>query len=400
MDIEFSPAEERFRLEVREFFNTEFPRDIIEKLQNGQQLTREDRIRSEAALHAKGWIAVNWPREYGGTGWTASQKHIFEEELERAGAPNVMPFGLLYVAPVIYTFGNEEQKRRWLPDILAARTLWAQGYSEPDSGSDLASLRTRAERQGDHYIVNGVKTWTSSGHWADWIFCLVRTSDDPVKQKGISFLCMDMKTPGITVRPIISIDGEHHLNQVIFENVRVPVENLIGEENEGWSYAKYLLTHERTSYAHIGGKKKDIAKLKDLARAHRIGNHTLMDEPGFAAKIAKVELELMALEYTALRALASVSAGGAPGNESSALKVLATENAQAITELYLEMSGMFMAPLVPERHDAGWADALGNVPAYAVSSTASYFIARAQTIYGGTTEVQKNVMAKAVLGLP
>ena len=232
MEFGFSPEDEAFRLQVRRFFAEEYPQDILRKVQNGQQLSKDDYQRSERALNEKGWVAVNWPKEYGGTGWTATQKYIFDDELEKAGAPNVIPMGLLYVALVIYTFGTDAQKERWLPDILASRTFWAQGYSEPGAGSDLASLATSAVRDGDHYIVNGIKTWTSQGHYADWIFCLVRTSNTGKKQEGITFLCIDMKSPGVSVHPIVTIDGSHYLNQVHFSDVRVPVENRIGEEGK------------------------------------------------------------------------------------------------------------------------------------------------------------------------
>jgi alkylation response protein AidB-like acyl-CoA dehydrogenase len=398
MDLSFSAADEKFRLEVREFFKSEYPKDILAKVQNGQQLNKADYQRSESALNDKGWVAVNWPTEYGGTGWTATQKFIFDDELERAGAPSVVPMGLLYVAPVIYTFGSEEQKQRWLPDILASRTFWGQGYSEPESGSDLASLQCKAERDGDEYVVNGTKIWTSQGHYADWFFCLVRTDNSGKKQEGISFLCMDANTPGITVYPIVTIDGSHYLNRIEFDNVRVPAENLIGEEGMGWTYSKYLLSNERTSYAHIAGKRADIAKLREIAGTIQSGNRSLLDDPAFSHKLSEVEIDLTALEFTALRALSSVAAGDAPGEESSALKILATENAQAITELFLEASGANAVPFFPDRSEDDWNDGSG-IPAFAAPSTASYFFNRAQTIYGGATEVQKNIISKQVLGL-
>lgn len=398
MDYTFSDEDEAFRAQVRAFFETEYPKDILDKVRNGQQLQKSDYQKSERALNDKGWVAVNWPEEYGGTGWSPTQKFIFDDELERAGAPSVIPMGLLYVAPVIYTFGSDEQKKRWLPDILASRTFWGQGYSEPNSGSDLASLQCKAERDGDDYIVNGTKIWTSQGHYADWFFCLVRTDNSGKKQEGISFLCMEATTPGITVHPIITIDGSHYLNRIEFDNVRVPAENLIGEEGKGWGYSKYLLTHERTSYAHVAGKRADIARLKEIASGIQSGNRTLLDDPAFAAKLAAVEVDLTALEYTVLRALSAVSAGDAPGEESSALKILATENAQAITELFLEANALNALPFFEDRHEADWNTGSG-IPGYAAPSTAGYFFHRAQTIYGGATEVQKNVIAKQVLKL-
>ena len=398
MQIGFSSSDEAFRQEVRQFFAEEYPQDILAKVQRGQSLGKDDLVRSEQALHEKGWIAVNWPVEHGGTGWTPTQKYIFDDELERAGAPSVVPMGLLYVAPVIYTFGSEEQKKRFLPDIHASRVFWAQGYSEPGAGSDLASLQTRADPEGDDYVVNGVKIWTSLGTYADWIFCLVRTGHEGKPQEGISFLCIDMSTPGVTVRPIGLIDGSDYLAEVHFEDVHVPKANRIGEENKGWTYAKYLLTHERTSYAHIAGKKRDVERLKELAMSQRSGNASLWEDQVFRAKVAEVETELTALEFTALRALSSLAAGEAPGKESSALKILATENAQAITELFLEAVGAYAVPFARDRGPQNWSERLG-VPSFAAPATSAYFFTRAQTIYGGSTEIQKNVIAKQALGL-
>ncbi len=396
MDLAFSPEDEAFRLEVRDFFQNRYPKDILDKLQRGQTLQKDDHVRSEKALNDQGWVAVNWPVEYGGTGWTVTQKYIFDEELQRAGAPSVVPMGLLYVAPVIYTFGSEEQKKRFLPDILSSDVFWAQGYSEPEAGSDLASLRTKAELEGDHYIVNGTKIWTSQAHYADWIFCLVRTDDSGKPQEGITFLCMDMQTPGIRVEPIITIDGGHHLNQVVFEDVRVPVENRIGEAGMGWTYAKYLLTHERTSYAHVARKKMDIARLRNLARTIDASGGTLAEDPLFMGKVVEAEVQLASLEMTALRALSSLSAGDAPGNESSVLKIMATEQAQNITELFLELGGYYSAQFIADRSRPDWNSNTG-IPDFCAPSTAAYFFNRAQTIYGGSTEVQKNVIAKQVL---
>jgi alkylation response protein AidB-like acyl-CoA dehydrogenase len=298
MDMTLSREDELFREVVRAYFEQEYPQAIISKLANGQTLSKADLVASEQALSAKGWLAPGWPREFGGPGWTITQRFIFDEELERAGAPNVVPMGLLYVAPVIYTFGTPEQRRRWLGDILASRTFWAQGYSEPGAGSDLASLRTRATRDGDAYIVDGEKTWTSDGHYADWIFCLVRTEDCPRKQDGITFLCIDMRTPGVEVVPIITIDGGHHLNRVIFNNVRAPVENRIGDEGKGWTYARHLLSHERTSYAHVAAKRRQIAELKRLAAAAPWGDALSKPGDGFRRRLAEVEIQLQALEMT------------------------------------------------------------------------------------------------------
>jgi alkylation response protein AidB-like acyl-CoA dehydrogenase len=391
MDLAFSADDDAFRAEVRAFFETQYPSWILGKVRNGQTLGKADLEASQSALNARGWLAPNWPKEYGGTGWTANQRFIFDEELERAGAPNVVPMGLLYVAPIICAFGTEAQKARWLPDILSGKTFWAQGYSEPGAGSDLAGLTTRAERVGDRYVVNGVKTWTSQGHYADWIFCLVRTSVEAKKQDGISFLCIDMTAPGVSVRPIVTIDGSHYLNEVSFENVETALENRIGEEGRGWIYNRQLLSHERTSYAHVAGKKRQLDDIKRLAGELPWGA-IAADEAAFLAKIADVEIRLAALEFTTLRALAPLGAGQAPGDEASILKVVATEVAQRITELGLELAGLFAMPSIPDRDLATWRDGLETIPLFAVPATAAYFFTRAQTIYGGTNEIQRNII--------
>ena len=394
MNISMSAEDEAFRQEVRAYFRGEYPQAIIAKLANGQTLTKADLVAGEQAMSAKGWLAPGWPKDYGGAGWSVTRRFIFDEELENAGAPNVSPMGLLYVAPVIYTFGTQAQKDRWLGDILASRTFWAQGYSEPEAGSDLASLRMRAERDGDHYVVSGEKIWTSDAHYADWIFCLVRTSDEPKKQAGITFLCIDMTTPGVEVKPIITIDGGHHLNRVVFDNVRVPMENRIGEEGLGWTYARHLLNHERTSYAHVAAKRRQVASLKEISRSAPWGD--LLGEAGgaFRRKLAEVEITLTSLEFTTLRALAPLASGEAPGDESSIIKIAATEAAQAVTELYLELAGPYAQPFFADRYGADWRAGLEDIPAFAAPGTASYFFTRAQTIYGGATEVQKNIIAR------
>ncbi|MDZ4375167.1 MAG: acyl-CoA dehydrogenase family protein, partial [Phenylobacterium sp.] len=287
MNLDLTPDDERFRQEVRAYFETEYPQDILAKIRNGQRLAKADLRASEQALSAKGWLAPGWPREFGGPGWTVTQRFVFDEELERVGAPNVSPMGLLYVAPVIMAFGTQAQKDRWLPDILASRVFWAQGYSEPDAGSDLASLRTSAVLDGDHYVVNGEKTWTSQAQYAEWIFCLVRTQTLERKQEGITFLCIDMSTPGLEVKPIISIDGGHHLNRVSFQDVRVPVENRIGEEGRGWTYARHLLSHERTSYAHVAAKRRQMEGLKAASDSAPWGD-LLEDTGGLRRRFAEV----------------------------------------------------------------------------------------------------------------
>jgi alkylation response protein AidB-like acyl-CoA dehydrogenase len=299
--------------------------------------------------------------------------------------------GLLYVAPIICAFGTDAQKAAWLPDILSGKTFWAQGYSEPGSGSDLASLTTRAERVDDHYCVNGVKTWTSQGHYADWIFCLVRTSVEAKKQDGISFLCVDMTAPGVTVRPIVTIDGSHYLNEITFENVETSVDNRIGEEGRGWAYNRQLLSHERTSYAHVAGKQRQLDAIKHLAVEAPWGG-IAADKAAFLARIADAEIRLAALEFTTLRALAPLGAGQAPGDEASILKVVATEVAQLITELGLELAGCFAAPSIPDRDAPTWREGLETIPLFAVPATAAYFFTRAQSIYGGANEIQRNII--------
>ena len=398
MNLDLTPEDERFRMEVRRYFQEEYPQDILAKIANGQTLDKADLVASERALSAKGWLAPGWPEAYGGPGWTVTQRFIFDDELERAGAPNVSPMGLLYVAPVIYTFGTPEQQDRWLPDILAARTFWAQGYSEPEAGSDLASLRTSAVRSGDAYIVNGEKTWTSRAHHAEWIFCLVRTETGARKQDGITFLCMDMSSPGIEVTPIISIDGGHHLNRVTFNDVRAPVANRIGEEGKGWTYARHLLNHERTSYAHVAAKRRQLEHLRRVSATAPWGDVLGTPGSGLGRREAEVEVELLALEMTTLRALAPLASGQAPGDEASIIKIAATETAQAVTELFVELAGPYGAPAFPDRHAADWRAGLEDIPAFAPPSMADYFFTRSQSIYGGSNEIQKNIIARQ-LGL-
>ena len=315
MDINFAPQDLEFRDEVRKFFAEEF---------DAEQLTKDSKedykpaiIKWQKKLHEKGWIAPGWPKEYGGTGWTATQKFIYETERAAAGAPDVIPFGLKMVAPVIYTFGNDEQKAKFLPRILSSEDWWCQGYSEPGAGSDLAALSTAADLHGDHYVINGSKIWTSYAQYADWIFCLVRTSREMRKQQGIGFLLIDMKTPGISVKPIITIDGGHSLNEVFFEDVKVPVENMIGDPEKGWTYAKALLAHERTGMAEVGNSTLSLNKIKARAATESNGGKRLIDDPIFQKRLSDIETELMALEYTELRVIASMSEGGMPGPESS-----------------------------------------------------------------------------------
>jgi alkylation response protein AidB-like acyl-CoA dehydrogenase len=402
MDLNFTPDEVAFRQEVRDFVATSLPADIRHKVLNGLILERDDYVRWQRILHAKGWGGAAWPKDFGGPGWSAAQQYIFDEECAAAGAPRGIPFGLKMVAPVIMQFGSPAQQQRFLPKILAAEEWWCQGYSEPGAGSDLASVKTRAVRgkdsEGDHYIVNGQKTWTTQGQYADWIFCLVRTDTEVKPQRGISFLLIDMKTPGITVRPIITMDGAHEVNEVWFEDVRVPVENLVGEENSGWTYAKFLLGHERTNIAGIGIAKRELARLKRIASLEIKNGKPLIKDPMFAARIAQVEIDLTALEITNLRVLSAEAQRRAPGPEASILKIKGTEIQQTITELLTQAVGPYALQLRREAMAAGYqGDVVG--PFYSIPLAANYLNMRKLSIYGGSNEIQKNIISQMILGL-
>ncbi len=399
MNAAFTPAELEFQEEVRAFLAAEFPSEIRHKIARHVPLEKDDFVRWQKVLHRKGWAAPNWPVAFGGTGWTAAQKYIFAQEMAKAGAPEPVPFGMKMVAPVIITYGNDEQKQRFLPDILASNVWWCQGYSEPNAGSDLASLKTTAVREGNHYVVNGTKTWNTLGQYADWIFCLVRTDLTARKQEGISFLLIDMKSPGIKVSPIYLLDGTPEVNEVHFDNVRVPVANRIGEENQGWTYAKVLLTHERTNIAGVPRSKVRLEELKAGAAAASDGQGgNLLQDPVFAHKIAETEIQILALEYAELRALAAVSVGKAPGPESSILKIVGTEAAQRIDELAMELAALQGLPFVPEQFEDGFDGELIGAEG-AASAMLTYFNNRKQSIFGGSNEIQKNIISKAVLGL-
>ena len=397
MDLTFSAADEPFRQDVRRFVADKLPGNIRQKVENGHVLGKDDYVRWQKLLHERGWIAPNWPLEYGGTGWTATQRYIFEEECTAGGTPLLSPFGLTMVAPVIIKFGNDAQKSKYLPRILSSEDWWCQGYSEPNAGSDLASLQTRAVRDGDYYIVNGAKTWTTQAQYADLIFCLVRTDGSGKKQEGISFLLIDMHDPGISVRPITTIDGGQEINEVWFDDVRVPVENLIGEEGKGWTYAKYLLGHERSGIAQVARSKKQIRRLKKIATEELSDGAPLLEDQGFRDKLATIEIDLLALEFTELRILADENSGRGPGPEASILKIRGSEIQQAISELLVEAIGYYAYPYVPEALREGWNQApIG--PDYAAPLAPNYFNWRKASIYGGTNEIQKNIIAKMVLG--
>ena len=398
MELEYSADELAFRDDVREFLASKLPVRLSDKVKLGKRLTKADLEEWHAILNARGWLAVNWPTEWGGTGWTAVQKHVFDEEMWAAGAPRIVPFGLSMLAPVLMKFGSEEQKSHYLPRILDGTDWWCQGYSEPGAGSDLAALRTSAVRDGDHYIVNGQKTWTTLGQFADWIFCLVRTSSEGKRQEGISFLLIDMNTPGVEVRPIILIDGEHEVNEIFFDNVKVPAENLVGEENKGWTYAKYLLTHERTGTANIGNSNAALEKLKMIATDQKKGGRPLIEDPYFAARFARVEMELDALKTTTLRILVDADSGAAPGPESSMIKVKGTVIRQEINDLARRALGPWALPFSSEAMDEGYNEApIG--PDYANPIAAKYFNNRKMSIYAGSNEVQREILTKTTLGL-
>jgi alkylation response protein AidB-like acyl-CoA dehydrogenase len=396
MDMKSNPALEPFRANVRAFFQNDYPKDILEKVASGASLTTAEVRKSEMALGAKGWLATAWPAEYGGPGWSLEEQYVFDEELERAGVPTVTPMGVIYVGPIVYTFANDAQKERWLPGTRDGSMGWAQGYSEPNSGSDLASLQFSAVRDGNEYVLNGTKIWTSAAQHADWIFLLARTSKEEKRQQGISFICCEMDRAGVTLNPIISIDGKHALNSVIFDEVRVPADYLIGEEGKGWTYSQYLLGFERTSYARIGGKRKQLAHITEIAKAEPTGGNTrLIDDEAFAAKLTDANIALDGLEMTVLRVLSAVKDGGSPGKEASIVKILATETAQQITTLYLDVAAAHGQRGFSDSVSPQWLDHA----AFAAPGVSTYFGTRAQTIYGGTNEIQKNIIAKRVLGL-
>ena len=387
MDLALSPEHQAFADEIRDFTRKNLSPATREKTFSGKHYDRDDHMVWQQALGRQGWLAYTWPKKFGGPGWDVTRRFLFENVLAEEGAPRIMPFGPKMVGPVIYTFGTDEQKERFLPGIRASTVAWCQGYSEPGAGSDLASLRTKAERQGDHYIVNGQKTWTSYAHWGDWIFCLVRTSTEGKPQEGISFLLIDMKTPGVTVRPIIMLDGAHAVNDVFLDNVKVPVANRIGKENEGWTCAKFLLANERLGIAEVPASKRGVGMLRAIS-----------DDPSMAEKIADVDLQVQALEMSELRALSAMALGGAPGPEVSTLKVRGSEIQQRIAELAMEAVGEYAAPYQPGMlfHDTNETP-IG--PDHAPPAAPRYFNMRKTSIYGGSTEVQKNIVSKMVLGL-
>ena len=393
MDGNWSPEHQAFAEEVRAFARTNLPADVCEKVLAGHPLERDDHMRWQSILAAKGWLVGFWPKEYGGQGWSPAESFIFQEETSRVGCPWLLPMGINYVGPVIYTYGNEEQKRQHLPGIASNTTFWCQGYSEPNAGSDLAGLKTRAVRDGDDYIVNGSKIWTSYAHWSDWIFALVRTDAEAKPQNGISFLLIDMRSKGVSVQPIVSIEGHHHLNQVFFEDVRVPVSNRVGEENKGWTYAKFLLGHERVLSAEVGKAKRYLERIKRLASAR-----DLLCDQRLLDRFARFEVDIMALEWTTLRMLETVMSGGVIEAKASLLKLRGSSIMQQIAEFAVDTMGSDAIP-----YDFGWLAGTANPSAPDLRDemgvVAEFLFQRAPTIWGGSNEIQRNIIAKHALGL-
>ena len=393
MDLAFTPEEQAFREEIRTWVRANLPEDIAHKVRNDLHLTRDDMQRWAKILGKKGWLGYGWPTEFGGPGWSAVQKHLFEEECALACTPRIVPFGPVMVAPVIMAYGTPEQHKRFLPGIASGEVWWSQGYSEPGSGSDLASVKTRAERVGDKYIVNGQKTWTTLGQYGEWIFCLVRTSNEGKPQTGISFLLIDMKSPGVTVRPIKLLDGGHEVNEVFFDNVEVPADQLIGEENKGWTYAKHLLSHERTNIADVNRAKRELERVKRIAKAEGV-----WEDQRFRDQIALLEIDVIALEMLVLRVLSAMKSGKNPLDIAGLLKIKGSEIQQRYAELMMLAAGPYALPYVQEAMEAGYQ---GDFPGGVLSNAplaATYFNMRKTTIYGGSNEVQRNIVAQTVLG--
>jgi alkylation response protein AidB-like acyl-CoA dehydrogenase len=393
MDLAFTPEEQKFREDIRAWVRENLPTEISDKVHNALRLSRDDMQRWARILGKKGWLGYGWPSQFGGPGWNAIQKHLFEEECALAGAPRIIPFGPVMVAPVIQAFGTAEQQQRFLPGIASGEVWWSQGYSEPGSGSDLASLKTRAERVGDKYIVNGQKTWTTLGQYGDWMFNLVRTSTEGKPQTGISFLLLDMKSKGVTVRPIRLLDGECEVNEVFFDNVEVPADQLIGEENKGWTYAKHLLSHERTNIADVNRSKRELERLKVIAK-----KEGMYDDIRFRDEIARLEVDVVALEMMVLRVLSAEKSGKNSLDVAGLLKIKGSEIQQRYSELMMLAAGPFALPLIHEAMEAGWQ---GDFPGGDVANAplaSTYFNMRKTTIYGGSNEVQRNIVAQTVLG--
>ncbi len=392
MDLNFTPEEQAFREQIRAWVAKSLPAEISHKVHNALRLTKADMQGWARILGKEGWLGWGWPKQFGGPGWNSIQQHLFEEECALAGAPRVVPFGPVMVAPVIMAFGTPAQQQRFLPGIMSGEVWWSQGYSEPGSGSDLASVKCKAERKGDYYLVNGQKTWTTLGQHGDWIFCLVRTNNEGKPQTGISFLLIDMKSPGVSVRPIVLLDGEPEVNEVWFDNVEVPADQLIGEENKGWTYAKHLLAHERTNIADVNRGKRELERLKRVAQAEGV-----YDDPRFRDEIAKVEVDLVALEMMVLRVLAAAKNGKNSLDVAGLLKIRGSEIQQRYTELMMLAAGPASVPFIKDAMEAGWQGGFAAA-AHVAPLAGTYFNYRKTTIYGGSNEVQRNIVAQTVLG--
>ena len=401
MDLAFTPEEQKFADEVRAFVRANLPADVRDKVKNGKHLIRDDYMRWQQALGKKGWLVYTWPKKHGGPGFTPAQRYIFENICAEEYAPGIIPFGTKMVGPVIYTFGTEAQKEKYLPAIRESTVWWCQGYSEPGSGSDLASLRTKAEKDGDHYIVNGSKTWNTMGHWADWIFCLVRTDSKAKPQEGISFLLIDMKTPGISVEPIITADGNRagtqEVNSVFFTDVKVPVENRVGEENKGWTYAKYLLEFERGGNPYSPRLRSGFERLKRLAQSMPEGEDSILADAAWREKLARMDIEISGLEMFEQEFYSKLAAGQNPGPLSSMIKLRGTEVMQQVQEYAVEAAGYYSQPFPEQRAWNANVEPIG--PEGADVLAPRYFNGRKMTIYGGSSEVQRGIMSKVMLGL-
>ena len=399
MQIQLTDRDKKFQDEVRDFVRGKLPKDVAQKVLEHRFVEKEDVNRWHTALFKRGWAAPNWPSNLGGSQWTALQQHIFDDISSMLGAPRLSPFGISMIGPVLIEFGSDYQKNRFLPKILSGEEWWCQGYSEPGSGSDLASLRTQAELRGDSYIVNGQKTWTTQAQLADMMFCLVRTGRDGKKQNGISMLLINMHQPGVEVRPIVTIDGgSKEINEVWLQDVEVPVQNLVGDEGRGWTIAKFLLSHERTNTAGVGASKRELLRLKQIASKEGSGGRPLIEDPLFRDKISKIEIDLMALEWTVLRVAAVEAEGEAPGPEASILKLRGTEIQQELTQLQMEAVGPNALPYLPMSIEDNWIGPKVG-PEYATALASRYFNYRKVSIYGGTNEIQRNIISKRVLGL-
>ena len=398
MDLSFTPAELAFRDQARKFFRSEIPEAIRDKVRDGIELTREDIVTQHRILNSQGWAVPNWPVAHGGQSWSPVELYLYQDEMQQAGVPGPLAFNASMVGPVIAQFGSDATKQRFLAKTANLDIWWCQGFSEPGSGSDLASLRTKAERVGDKYIVNGQKTWTTLAQYADWIFCLVRTDPAAKKQEGISFLLIDMNTKGITVRPIQTIDGGHEVNEVFFDDVEVPAENLVGEENKGWDYAKFLLGNERTGIARVGQSKAQVMRIKELAKLEFAGGAPLSEDLRFQERIAEIEVQLKALEMTQLRVVADErrQVKGKPNPASSILKIKGSDIQQALTELVMDVVGPYVLPY-QWQEDGSNEPVIGSTSA--MTAAPEYFNNRKVSIYGGSNEIQRNIVAKAILGL-